>query len=154
MCHSEFEFLHLLCEKNNIHPIIVTRAVRHLALRSEASKPAQIGTEPSLFIFQTLPSSPIPAFLASSLLWQGVYPKLEGEMEVSRKMSKFIYCGQKTLKMQTVGRATRKSGVCNCLCVYSPADAASVSPSTSLQSEIISQRSSTVGSCRGYVQFL
>lgn len=62
-----------------------------------------------LYIFQTSPSSPIPAFLASALLWQGVYPKLEGEKEVSRKMSKFIYGGQKTLKMD---RVTRKSGVC------------------------------------------
>lgn len=76
VCHSEFEFLHLLCEKNNIHPIIIIRAVRHLALRSEASKPAQIGTEPSLFIFQTSPSSLIPTFLASSLLRQGCILKL------------------------------------------------------------------------------
>lgn len=76
VCHSEFEFLHLLCEKNNIHPIIIIRAVRHLALRSEASKPTQIGTEPSLFIFQTSPSSLIATFLASSLLWQGCILKL------------------------------------------------------------------------------
>lgn len=94
--------------------------MRHLTWHSEASKPAQIDTEPSLFIFQTSPSSLIPAFLAFSLLWQGVYPKLEGEKEVSRKMSKFIYCGQKALKMPTVDRATRKSGACAIISVYIP----------------------------------
>lgn len=129
--------------------------MRHLTRHSEASKPAQIDTEPSLFIFQTSPSSPIPAFLASGPLWQGVYPKLEGEKELSRKMSKFIYHGQKTLKMPTVGRATWKSGACAIISVYTrllmlPLWAPLLPP----EENHLPMFSSTVSSCCDYVQLL
>lgn len=123
---------------------------RHLTLHGETPYPhseasAQFETEPSLSISPTSPWSPVPAFLASSLLWQRVYPKLQGEKRVSRKMSKFIYCGQKMLKMHTMGRTTWKPSASVILSVYAPCWCSLCEPVCCSPELIISQHSLKCG---------